>query len=560
MHEGRLGGRRRDGLRVQEENYGNDAVRSWALPGPAAGRAAVRPVGMVLTTRTRSRRGAAWWYLLAFLACLSVLAVNGGLLVYFDTDGYLQKGEQILARLGVEAPADPGAAVTATPSQDRLPGTGEARTGEARTGAARAGVRNVDGSHSAVYSLLMAVFARLGALEGMVVLNAAVVVLVAGFTAREMQRIAGPATVPGPALAALPVLAAATTALPFYVGYLMPDIFTPVTILIVALLTVFARQMGWRELALAMGLGWLAVLSHLSHLAIVALLVPAAALGALVLARRRWWLPPLLVAGLLVVPYAEKQLFRVSVEATSNARVSYKPFITARLIQDGPGLTWLDAHCPDAAIASCALWEKLQDSDDPWRLTASHILFKEDDRLGSFQRLDVAAQRAVSEDQVGFFLAVLRDLPLQTVQAFLGNMLLQAGMVSVEMTMPDDAILRRVERHGDALGLTQFGPGRLGADQAWLPGLTRVHEVIYAVSTLAILGLILWPRRLPPPARIFGAMVLAGILANALVCGGISQPATRYGARVAWLLPFTSVLLALLAAGFRPEPGRHGRA
>ena len=32
-------------------------------------------------------------------------------------------------------------------------------------------------------------------------------------------------------------------------------------------------------------------------------------------------------------------------------------------------------------------------------------------------------------------------------------------------------------------------------------------------------------------------MVLLGILANALVCGGISQPSTRYGARVIWLLP-----------------------
>ena len=222
------------------------------------------------------------------------------------------------------------------------------------------------------------------------------------------------------------------------------------TRLVLQLWVLDGRREAWMPEAaqamfrLAMGLGWLAVLSHLSHLAIVALLVPAAALGALVLARRRWWLPPLLVAGLLVVPYAEKQLFRVSVEATSEARVSYKPFITARLIQDGPGLTWLDAHCPDAAIPSCALWERLQDSDDPWRLTASHILFREDDRLGSFQRLDPAAQQAVSEDQVAFFLAVLRDLPLQTVQAFVGNMLRQAGMVSVDMTMPHAEIIKRV--------------------------------------------------------------------------------------------------------------------
>jgi hypothetical protein len=39
-----------------------------------------------------------------------------------------------------------------------------------------------------------------------------------------------------------------------------------------------------------------------------------------------------------------------------------------------------------------------------------------------------------------------------------------------------------------------------------------------------------------------------GILVNALVCGGISQPATRYGARVIWLLPMLATLLALAAA------------
>ncbi len=40
-------------------------------------------------------------------------------------------------------------------------------------------------------------------------------------------------------------------------------------------------------------------------------------------------------------------------------------------------------------------------------------------------------------------------------------------------------------------------------------------------------------------------MLLFGILANALVCGGISQPATRYGARVIWLLPLAATILVL---------------
>ena len=55
-------------------------------------------------------------------------------------------------------------------------------------------------------------------------------------------------------------------------------------------------------------------------------------------------------------------------------------------------------------------------------------------------------------------------------------------------------------------------------------------------------------------------MVLLGVLANALVCGGISQPATRYGARVIWLLPLTATIMMIFARRARqfdiPAEGR----
>ena len=91
--------------------------------------------------------------------------------------------------------------------------------------------------------------------------------------------------------------------------------------------------------------------------------------------------------------------------------------------------------------------------------------------------------------------------------------------------------------------------GRLGLDGTWIGPVNWLHATVYAVSALMLLGMILGFGRLPLPLRVLAAMVLAGILCNALVCGGVSQPATRYGARVAWLLPLTAVLLALCRAG-----------
>lgn len=482
--------------------------------------------------------------LLALLACLSVALINGGPLFYFDTDGYLAKGARGLAQLGLTGlgPVGPAADGGATGAVRRFAAAGE-----------------IDGTHSIIYSLLLAGFAALRALEVMVLVNAAVVFAALGLTLRVVTRLY-PVAMPRPLLLALPILAAATTSLPFYVAFLMPDIFTPVLILLAALLTAFAPRMTPWELAGVLLLGWFAALSHLSHIPVAALLVPAAAIGALLVGRRRWWLAPVLVASFVLVPMAERKLFEAMVATTSKAQVAvvYKPFITARLIQDGPGYRMLERNCPDPALSSCALWEALQLSDNPYRLTASHILFAEDPPLASFQTLPAEARRAIAEEQMAFFLRVLREDPLSTAAAFLKNTLRQAGMVSVDMTLPSEAIVKRLERHnGLAMRLADFGEGRITAGD-WLVGLTALHLAIYGLSALVLAGLALWPGRLPPALRVLAGMVICGVLVNALVCGGISQPATRYGARAAWVLPLTAVFLAVVAARL-PPPRRRPR-
>ena len=66
-----------------------------------------------------------------------------------------------------------------------------------------------------------------------------------------------------------------------------------------------------------------------------------------------------------------------------------------------------------------------------------------------------------------------------------------------------------------------------------------------AFLSIIVLGLL--PHRVPGPIRLLVLMLLAGLLANALICGAVSQPATRYGARVSWLLPLAAVILAMFS-------------
>lgn len=481
-------------------------------------------------------------YALAGAACLSVFLLNGGLLFYFDTIGYLAKGEMALDLLGLGGtPAGDGA--TGTPA-GAAPGQGPEQA------------QAVDGSHSLIYALLLGGLARLGLLDMMVLVNSGLVLIASWLITRVHAR--GTPTGRPPALLCLaPLAVAGLTALPFYTAFLMPDIFTPLLILLVALVTVFRPELQRGELVAVFLLGSLSVGVHLSHFAILAALVPLCAIGAVLLRQKRWWLSPLLVALMLVLPLTERSLFRISVETVSQgqATVVYKPFITARLIQDGPGYTWLERNCPDAAIPSCDMWTALQFSDDPYRLTASHIVFETSPELGSYKLLPTESQARIAGDQVAFFGQVLLELPLQTALAFARNMTDQLVAVSVSQTIPGAAILQRLDTSSGLPGQV-LSEGRLGDEDRWAPQLTALHLGLYGLSALLVLGLMAAPGRMSPQMRVFAAMVLLGILVNALVCGGLSQPAPRYGARVAWLLPYLATFLALIPAETRKSTAR----
>ncbi|MEZ5870135.1 MAG: hypothetical protein R3D46_17710 [Defluviimonas denitrificans] len=350
----------------------------------------------------------------------------------------------------------------------------------------------------------------------------------------------------------LPVIVASLGSLPFFVAYLMPDTFAPVLLLCIASLTIFGRGMRWWELLLTMGLASFAVVSHLSHLAIAALMVPASLLVSLIITRHRWWLPALVLV-VLGIGFAEQSLLRTAAKEVSGSEVVIKPYITARLIQDGPGLRYLEAHCPNDAIPTCKLYTALQISDDPYRLTATHIVFETSQQLGSFRLMTPDDQRVVAEAQIGFFFDVLADAPFDTTFAFLKNTLIQSRLVSVDMTLPTEAI---VAQNAAASGL-MTGPFTRAADRGpWLvrPGQRDAGHALPRVADRGG-GFLFWPNRVPGRIKGLVVMLLLGILANALVCGGISQPATRAMARqVIWLLPLARRSLSSSSAARGNSP------
>ncbi|MGB3148487.1 MAG: hypothetical protein WBA91_12125, partial [Paracoccaceae bacterium] len=389
-------------------------------------------------------------------------------------------------------------------------------------------------------------FGVAGFFEGILVFNALALLACLWVLARLIQRTALP-QMTAVSLVAVPVIFASAGSLPFFAAFLMPDLLAAVLLVTAALVTAYWRDMSWLELAIVGAVGVITVVSHLSHLAIAALLVLGAVLLCGLFARRGWWVAPLFLCFLVAVGWGQQLAFRIVAEKVTSSEVVIRPFLTARLIQDGPGYRWLEENCPEAAIPTCKLWTALQKSDDPYRLTASHITFETSERLGSYRLMAQEDRKDVADTQVQFFLTVLRDKPVAVVGALLKNTLTQAGWASVDMTLPTDKILAaNSTMHGTISGVPEHG--RLSRDTGWVDGFTRLQETYYVAALALILVLLVSPSALPASLRIFAGMMLLGLLANAFVCGGISQPATRYGARVIWLLPLLAALMLIVAS------------
>jgi len=229
--------------------------------------------------------------------------------------------------------------------------------------------------------------------------------------------------------------------------------------------------------------------------------------------------------------------------------VVYNPFLTVRLIVDGPGMLILQEQCPQSGLAACDLSAMLTGHAE--RMDASKIMFASSADEGSLRLLSAETQRQIAREDTRFASAVVKSHPLAVGVAILGNMIEQVRTYSVIMTLPLGNTLDRVAEMSDAVPDILF-TARLTELPAWLSSIEKLHSAVYALSALAIAVLIVLPAHGPArPLRIFALCCLAGILANALICGGISQPAERYGGRVMLLLPM--VLVVLLASLRKPR-------
>ena len=370
--------------------------------------------------------------------------------------------------------------------------------------------------------------------------------LLAAHTLHLVRRILLPGT---SAWRLVPLTAFLTvaTALPWFATELMPDVFTPLLVLALALLVLTPERLCrteriWLTLFSAfmiaaqqsnvpLSLGLLLVLMPLRRV-----LGAAASLGR----HGLLW---------LAAPPVFAVLALVSANVAGHGRFALSPFgnvfVLARVIYDGPGMRVLRRDCPAAGWRLCAFLDDFPASSDAflWRLDSPVV------RAGG--------HKAVSADAGAIIAAALRAEPGAALRAWLHNGVVQLGRFDTadELHACPDTVTPWIARdfpvrEQAAYAASQQSRGLL-AVPAWLQALHRAAAIAGAVGCGAVLAVARHRRHV---AAGFAAAVLVALLANALIAGGLSTPHHRYGSRVMLLAPVIAVLgAAALAARRRPD-------
>jgi hypothetical protein len=334
-----------------------------------------------------------------------------------------------------------------------------------------------------------------------------------------------------------------STALPWLASMLLTDIFAGLSILSLFLLIIGGSRISGLEKA---SLFVFTAFAAATHSATLGVLLGLCAVGwmARPLLGRRLSIAGLTQASLTIVVGA---LMLVSANHALSGKWAWTPggygVAFGRMMQDGIVARFLNDHCPRENFKLCPYRNELPATADEFLWGNSMF-----NTLGRFEGLN---------DEMGTIVVrSLGDYPAWQAGAALramGQQLLHVATgEGASVWIPHTYGI--IERYIPA----QVAPMRAARQQNWglnFDYVNWLHVPVALVSMLGLLALLghaLANRRLDD-LTLLAATVTLALLGNAFICGVISGPHDRYGARMVWVATFV-VLMALFRSIGDDEP------
>jgi len=377
-----------------------------------------------------------------------------------------------------------------------------------------------------------------------ILMQSALAVLVLDQTRRAFR-------LPSVWLPALCLFLAIATWLPWTVSELMPDLFTPLLVLLLCQLAFVPPARIWQAAAIAALAAFMIATQQSSVPLAFGLL--AAAIPARWIARqfragpaahrprqnRFQTFAPLLAPVLAVIAL-------VVVNAAAFGRVSLSPFgnvfVLARVIYDGPGMTVLRHDCPERHWLLCPYLDRfpptsdgfLWEPDGPVMLAGGHKAVSAD--------ADAIIHAAIDAEP-GRLLAATWSNALEQLTRFESGDGLERSW-NLEVGTWIDADFPPRERDAFHAAVQRQGLLRV---PPWLAALHEAAALTGIAAALVLLPLA-WRRR--HVAAWYLAVALLTLPLSAAITGGLSTPHDRYQSRIVWL-PAAMAFLTLPALAGR---------
>jgi hypothetical protein len=360
----------------------------------------------------------------------------------------------------------------------------------------------------------------------------------------------------GKTIAAVVAVLALTTA-PFEAVFMMPDAWTG-TGLLAGLLLMFAPDRLNLVTKVLIGAIFLfSLLVHQTHLMLAIVLI-LAGIGLLLFLGRT-----LKNAVIAAAPLAALALGSVAINASINTilgtDLSTFPFVTARVLEDGPGRKHLDAACatdPDA-------YELCRFRNNPLD-NGLDVLFSNDPGAGAFALSDREGQIRLNGEQSRFVVQSVLGDPLGTIGAAVANGTQQLGRFALplDFNAPTGWTATEAPEWG---GNAQAQIIQSATYEGAFP-LVPISAVIYVV-VIASAAFLIWRltrsdilqiihTRTDKEANLLigvAALITLLIVVNAFLCAVFSGVYDRFQIRIIWLLPFVATLVAV-RFGFSDRP------
>lgn len=330
-----------------------------------------------------------------------------------------------------------------------------------------------------------------------------------------------------------------TTALPWLASMLLTDIFAGLSVLSLFLLVLHGDKISRIE---KFALFAFTAFAAATHSATLAVLLGLCCVG--------WIVRPLLRDRIAVSGLAQGTLTIVAGAAmllaanfALSGQLAWTPggygVAFGRMLQDGIVARYLRDHCPEQHLKLCPYRDQLPATADQF-LWGSSVF----DTLGRFNGLN---------DEMGFIVThSLAEYPLWQAEAALVSTARQLGLVATgEGT--DRSIYHTygiIERYMPAQRPAMRAAHQQHRDIDFA-AINRLDVPVALVSmslVFALFGRAVFRRKADDVALLAGTVSLA-LLGNAFVCGVISGPHDRYGARLVWIATFVMLIAALRGFG-----------